>query len=157
MLTVKNTKAEIISELRGLGVKFDEKLTKAQLIEIYEIALKEKNEAEEKGLTVLNMEITLNPLEKEEELKYEPLDDKLSSQYEAFLNENQIEYYSPEEDVFLIQGPKKKICVKIDDLNTRGFVYTVLNKKEFKRENARNILTLKSLKALRSYTFSNLK
>lgn len=156
-MNLKMNKEEMQEILRGSNLSFEEKMTKKELLAIWENS-QNKEEISENSLAIIETGISVKPLENEE-IKEDHKEEvqTLSFEYEEVLKELGAEYYTPEENVFLIQGPKKKIAVLINNDLGNGFVYTVLNKKEFKKENARNILTLKSLKALKSYTISNLK
>lgn len=162
-----------LAEQQGLDVK--KSFTKAQIIEILENAQKSektheeeidmKNEViviealnedviEENLNQVAILTIEENPQNEENETIEE--DVNMLFEFAEFLKLQGAEYVI-DNNVFLINGPKKKICVRIDLDTNFAHVFTVLNKKEFKKENARNILTLKSLKACKSYTISNLK
>lgn len=83
----------------------------------------------------------------------------LEDEYENFLQENQLGY-SFVNGTFIVDGPKKTVYVKVDLENGFFYVFSVLNKflggdvfnQEAIRLHARNKLTLKSLKAAKSFT-----
>lgn len=90
----------------------------------------------------------------------------MHEQYIEFLNELNanytVEQIDDNEFNFIIIANKKHIFVKINNITNHSNVFTVLNKymsndlQQIKMY-ARNILTLKSLKATKSYTLSNMK
>lgn len=86
---------------------------------------------------------------------------QMNQEFEKFLTENTVTYmkFDIGDGVinYEITGLKKKVFVKIDNSLEISNVFTIPNKKENLRENARNILTLKSLKATKSFTNCHIK
>lgn len=90
----------------------------------------------------------------------------MHEKYIDFLNELNAKYTIQQTDDneynFVIIANKKHIFIKINNITNHSNVFTVLNKymsndlQQIKMH-ARNILTLKSLKATKSYTISNMK
>lgn len=156
MMNVKMTKNELMNVLTNENIKFDKKMTKIQLIELYE------NHKQFKKFEIVSTNQTIATIEKIEnesqnnENVNENFDENMTNEYIDFLNENELNYQF-ENNQFCVFANKKHIFVKIDNDTNFANVFTILNKKysndinEIKL-NARNILTLKSIRALKSYT-----
>lgn len=85
----------------------------------------------------------------------------MSKLYELFLKENDCEYSKfetlPSLHLYTVYGLKKTLYIKIDSELNISQVATILNGREQEVKNCRNILTLKSLKATKSYTKAQIK
>lgn len=170
----KMTKNELLDLAKNTGCIFNAKMKKSELI-----ALLKKNEDEvyammnesitneklshfegsSNSLAIIENEVATIAIENaeiphEEETKTNPM----MTEYAEFLQNMYADYnYTIHDDSFLVQGPKKLVAVKFDEISGHAFVYTILNTKPVSPEFARNILTLKSMKAVKSYTASNMK
>lgn len=147
-LSTKMTKTEIYDVYcaNGLKLHFDEKLSKIKLIEKFNNLI-QKPQTEN---------IATN--ENEDDIVQQTFND-----YIAFLSENELQY-NVENNLIVVSAIKKHIFVEISQINEKLniHVYTILNKKmtdnmNESKKHARNILNLKSIKALKSYTISNSK
>lgn len=147
-LSTKMTKTEIFDAYcaNGLKLHFDEKLSKIKLIEKFNNLIQEQ---------------------KSENIVSDQDGDDIVKQtfndYIAFLFENELQY-NVENNQIIVSAIKKHIFVEIGQINGKLniHVYTILNKKmtdnlNESKKHARNILNLKSIKALKSYTISNSK
>lgn len=85
----------------------------------------------------------------------------MSNEYELFLNQNNYEFSKNSIDEneidYIITGLKKTLYIKIHNNLNISNVATILNNREQIRANCRNILTLKSLKATKSFTNCHVK
>ena len=103
--------------------------------------------------------ILMDQMQNEESPKEDAKPLTIEDEYETFLQELNIGY-SYSGGTFIVDGPKKTVYVKIDIENEHFMVFSVLNKflegnvfnAEAIRLHARNKLTLKSLKAAKSFT-----
>lgn len=152
------TKNEIIVKLTEMNVKFDKKLKKDELFELLQNCENSKNEI----VIVSQNELIVNEnIEFENVSQNETIVENMSNNYIQFLNDNNLQF-EQKNDNFIVICNKKHIFVNIDNDMDICTVFTILNKKMTNNVNEclihkRNILTLKSLKALKSYTISNSK
>lgn len=149
-LSTKMTKTEIYDVYcaNGLKLHFDEKLSKIKLIEKFNNLIQNPK----------TENIVKNENENENDIVKQTFND-----YIAFLFENELQY-NVENNQIIVSAIKKHIFVEISQINEKLniHVYTILNKKmtddmNESKKHARNILNLKSIKALKSYTISNSK
>lgn len=166
-MNMKMTKTQMYDLFctKNLKLHFDEKMTKKQLIELYENLTKNvKNEKFE----IVSKNETIQTIQNNDENKnnFENSkndDDDVISQYLTFLLQNNLQYkIDYEKFTIIVIANKKHIFTKIDIEKNHFYVFTILNKKlsndmNENKKNSRNILTLKSLRALKSYTLSNCK
>jgi hypothetical protein len=181
-MTMKNTKNEIMNELKNYNLKFNEKMTKQQLFDLLQFqqnAIKNVTQIVEQNLLLNEMhnslideklnhfneliEINENCENSQNDENCENLFDNIKNEYCQFLNE-QNAIFKYENEIFHINANKKQIFIKLIEIdeNIHYHVFTILNNKfsndmQKNKLFARNILTLKSLKACKSYTISNMK
>jgi hypothetical protein len=165
-MTMKNTKNEMIQFLQSKNVNANfNKMTKLNLFTLCEkyVEINENEialiENENKIAIVENVENIKNENVENENIENDTL--SMYDEYISFLYE-QNAIFKIENDIIIVIANKKHIFVKIDDDKNYSYVFTILNKKMSNdlhecKKHARNILTLKSIRATKSYTISNMK
>lgn len=162
---IKFTKTQLIAMLKNVNIECDEKMTKTQLIELYDNYIIECQKIQSKN-SIAIIENNLQIIENDENENFENNEneniDNMTIQFANFLQFEIDCNYSIENDMFCIFANKKHIFIKIDNEQNFAFVFTILNKKMSNNMNenklhARNILTLKSLKATKSFTICHMK
>lgn len=179
LLTIENTKNEMIKFLQQNEISFNAKMKKNELFDLIEKFENSKNEIVVNEIVLLNeMNETLtnekfnhfDEIAIIENIENENIENENVSNFETIKNEY-IEFlnnhnciYNFDNDIFHVNANKKQIFVKLieNDNDIHFYVFTILNNKfsnDMKQNKlfARNILTLKSLKACKSYTISNIK
>jgi hypothetical protein len=165
MLNMKMKKAEMTAKLEELKIPYQEKMTKEELIQAYndcapEAAFEAATELALNSSAVAEIEETIEyqeiPVEEENEAS-------MAKDFKEFCILD-MELFTDQfnENSFRVHGLKKTVFVQIDPEKNHAYVFTILNKKlsddqEANKRAARNILTLKSLKALKSYTITQTK
>ena len=144
------TKTEIMAVLTEKGISFKKSMKVDQLKALLESASTEN--------AVAVVENTVATIEAPETASGE---ETMITEYVKFLNQNDLPFME-KNGKFIVNCSKKTVFVEIDLEYDVASVYTILNKKitddpKVNHMNRRNILNLKSLKALRSYTISNSK
>jgi hypothetical protein len=160
------TKKQLCEKLQQLNIECSMKMKIDELRKLYEnsqnsqkstnsIAIVSNNETIQ---TIQNNETNDDNFENTQ--TNENVNEMLQN-YIEFLNENEL-IHKIQNNVINVNCVKKQIFVKIDCEKNYAHVFTILNKKlsndmNENKKYARNILTLKSLRALKSYTMSNAK
>lgn len=118
-----------------------------------------KNEKIEKNVKVEKTAKTKKTTAKKSTKKNETKKHELFVEYQNFVNDNiatlKIETFNDTQ--IILYCNKKIVKVEFDFENTHFHVKTILNKFDNDNKFARNILTLKSMKALKSYTICHSK
>lgn len=163
-LSMKNTKAEIIKALEEEGKVFSRNLKKEELLKLYKVRNFEEEPLKEEKFEIVPKTQTIQKIQTEEKIEEDKGNKEnltMVEEYFDFLKLGGFNY-KVDKDLIIIFANKKHIFVKVDIEKNWAHVFTILNKKisedmKENKANARNILTLKSLKALKSYTLSNAK